>query len=484
MANLGNMLNYFNKNLITRLKASTFKAALVFLIFSIQTISLAIGDTPERFTVKEIKTIIRDEKSPAKDIADMIISKMDHITLDDLTELENLLLNSRELDTGTIGLRFIDSDIKVLSALGLELVSDVCITKTEYFQPNTFYSAFLRMGLQTEPFIVNIIRNTGNDFCREWACEIYVHMFCKVYADIETRQKLIAIHRKEIRIYKNLKKFFKDPKKVEKLYESKQSLGNVLRVEWGKYYRYPMRLIAIIDLLDNLNKKNHNATVKLITKIIDAKNFDYNSLSNIYRHDRISPSTPEILSLRYLAKSVFKNDSTNTFQWLPKKSGGFSVEELKKAIKVNDKPRIYEMEKILHQFVCALLMNQLISGDGNREINLLKKFQFATWDKNLEWDDCILTVHNKSKHSIPLILTKKANIEKILTGKGVTADSAEEKNLEFHIPSNIKFLWFVPVGDYQIDVNFKKCEVKDNTIFKFNSRKFSIDESNLTLNIY
>lgn len=428
---------------------------------------------------KNTKTLIS-----AKQFAEMLIKEVDSLSSEDLKIIETALHNADNIDIGIIGLKCINSDNYALQALGFELLVDTCINKIRFFRPREFHDAFVEKAFETKPFILEIIENTNDDFCREWAYELHNEIFYDFYNTKENRERRRRLKLKEKKIYEKLKTLFSDSKKVQKIVASKQLLGESVRQTMGVQPRYTMKMRAVIKLLDNLNKKNIYATTQQLFKILKEDNFEYNILNRINNQPQNLPPIPDALRLRYLAKAVFNEKTTNTYKWLKKKNGGFGMEDVKTAIKKNDKAKITYMKNILWKYICAILKKQLPYGQGSRELEILRYFYFATWDKKHIYDDNLITIRNHSSNAIALILSHEVNIEKMLTGKSIIASSMESRSEKFYIPAQSIFVWFVPDGDYTLSVDLEDKVIRGKKLLTFDDKKFSIEKFNMTLNIY
>ena len=423
---------------------------------------------------------------PVKQFAQMIIKEIDSFSNKDFEIIEKALLNADNLNIATIGLEFIKSNQEKLQVLGLELITKTCTSKTKFFKPNEFFMVYAQKGFAAEPFITEIIESTNDDFCREWACELYVDIFYHNTDDIDGRhRKLTEFKDKEKKVYRKIVKVFASEENVKKIVESKQRIGDQIRLMLGKENRSSLKMLAVIKLIDNLNEKNQYPTRKQLLKIIQTYNFNYNILNRVNEKPVDLPPIPQKIQLKYLSNAVFKNNNTNTFKWLHKKDGGFTLEEAKTAIKNNDLKKIKYMNSVLHKIICAVLRGKLLLGFGNHELGLLRYFYFANWrDQAFKWERNIITVRNMTGIGVPLILSQKPDAQKMLTGKGLTTNMAEEKHEAFYIPAQSIFVWFADDGDYTLSVNKKNTVVRPENLLKFDDKKFNINKINMTFDIY
>lgn len=423
---------------------------------------------------------------PVKDFAKMISAEIDSFSEADYKIIEMALLNADNLNIGTIGLEFINSKNEKLQLLGFELITRAAIKKPRFFQPNKFYMAFAEKGFAAEPFIREIIESTGDDFCREWACELYVDIFFHNTDKGDSRhQKLSKIKKQEEELLKRVVSLLKEEKKLKKIIAARHSLGGNIRQAWGKEKRYSLKLIEVMKLLDNLNSKNQYPTTQKIVQVINKYNFNYNILNHLDGKPIDLPPIPPEIKLTILANAVFGEKVENTFQWVHKKDGGFTKEEVKVAIAKNNQSQIQHMNKILRLIICAVLRGKLLLGLGNHELEILRYFCFANWDKKpVKWADNLLIIRNLKGKGAPLVLATKPDTEKILTGKGVTASNVIERNEEFYVPPQTSFIWFLPNGDYTLSVNKKNTVYKSADLLQFEDKKLRIKNHNLTIDIY
>lgn len=417
-----------------------------------------------------------------KQFAKMIIGEIDSFPKKDFKVIRKALLNAENLNIGTIGLEFIYSKSKKLQTLGFELITKACINKTEFFKPNKFFMVFAQKGFASEPFITEIIENTNDDFCREWACELYVEIFYHNTDNSDSRhRKLSKVKQKEQKIYQKIENLFSDEKRVEELIKSKRKLGDEIRRSWGKENRYSIKLLVIIKYLDNLNDKNQYATTQKILKIIRKYSFHYDILNRIDGKPIKRPAIPDQIKLKYLSNAIFQGKNTNTFKWLQKKDGGFTSEELKEAVKNNNIEQIKRMNKIFHNIISSILRGKLLLGFGNHELELLRYFYYASWDKKaFKWEDNMITVHNMKGEAAPLLLLQKPDIN----GEKTKKSNGEDTKEEFYVPPQSVFVWFAGDGEYILSVNRKNKVLKPENLLNFDDKKFSINKNNITFDIF
>lgn len=423
---------------------------------------------------------------PLQQFAKLVETDIGSFSDTDFKIIETALLNADNLNIGTLGLAFVSSDKEKLKFLGLELMTQACIKKTEYFQPNKFYMAFAEKGFAAEPFITEIIESTRDDFCREWACELYVDIFFHNTDDSDSRhQKLAGFKQKEENLLQRILALLAKEEQMKKIIASKQSLGDQIRLAWGRENRYSLKLLEVTKLLDNLNAKNQYPTTQKVKKVIRKYNFNYDILNHINGKPVELPPIPPEVELKYLAHAVFGDKVANTFQWLHKKDGGFTKQDVKIALENKDQKQIKHMIKVLRHIICAVLRGKLLLGMGNHELEILRYFYFSNWEKRpVKWSDNQIFIRNMKGKGAPLILATKADTEKILTGKGVTSSNVEDRQVEFFVPPQSVFIWFVQNGEYILSVNKKNTVYKPEDLIHFDDKKIRVDNHNITLDIY
>lgn len=457
-----------------------------------------VNDDPEKVSLAQLFAPYKKAESgkipeyaakpiPVQEFAKMIVSEVNDFSEKDFKIIEMALLNTSNLNIGTIGLGFVKSENQKLQILGFELITKACISETEFFQPHKFFAAFAKKGFAAEPFIAEIIESTEDDFCREWACELYVEIFYHNTDDNDNRhQQLAKIKKSEADLYRKIVKLLKNTKQMEKIIASRQNLGDQIRAAWGNQKRYSLKLLQIMKLLDNLNKKNQYPTTELILKTIDTYNFNYNILNRVDGKPVPLAPIPPQYKLKYLKQAVFGEKLDNTFQWIHKKDGGFTKQEVEEAINKNDRQKIKKMNKVLHRIICAVLRGKLLLGMGNHELEILRYFYFAKWDKDrlISSSDQLIIVKNQTGKGAPLILETKPDTAKILAGNVDSSAQVEEKREAFYIPPQSMFIWFVPDGEYHLAVNKNNTVYKPEDLINFKDKKIRIKGNNIIIDIF
>ena len=422
---------------------------------------------------------------PLNEFATLLIKDIDRFREKDFITIKTSLLNSTNLDIGTLAILFIKSDNNKIKNVGFELLSETAINKSQFFKPNQFYMILAEMGFDAEAIIDNIIQKTKHDFVREWASELYVDIFYNNTTDKDSRHRKISnIIEEEKEIYYKLKTLFINPVKIEELIKSKQNLGKQIRQKWGSENRYTLKLLAIMKLLDNLTKKNQFATSVKILKILKTYNFNYNILNRLNGKPIEVAKVKNEIKLKYLANAIFANNTNNTFKWIDKKSGGFTKEDVSLAIKSKNQNKIKAMTSILKKIICKVLRGKLLLGLGNHELNLLRYFYSSNWNKdNLNQETKMITISNMSGAGAPLTLSQAPSNEDLLTGVNLNIDNAEEKSYNFYIPSHSTFVWFIPNGNYSLSVNKKNDAIRSDNLLYFKNKTFLIKNNNISFNL-
>ena len=424
---------------------------------------------------------------PVKEFAQMIAAEVDSFSDKDFKIIEMALSDAVNLNIGTIGIEFAESENQKLQILGFELITKACISHPRFFQPHKFFAAFAKKGFAAEPFISEIIENTKDDFCREWACELYVEIFYHNTDDADNRHRQLAkIKSKEADLLQKIVKLLANTEQVEKIIASRQNLGDRIRAVWGNDNRYSLKLLQVTKLLDNLNTGNRYPTTQEILNIINTYNFNYNILNRVDGKPVELAPIPPNLRLKYLAHAVFGDKMDNTFQWVHQKDGGFTKGEVEKAVNQNNQQQIKHMNKVLNRIVCAVLKGKLLLGMGNHELEILRYFYFAKWDKQqpVQWSDRMIIIRNQTGKGAPLLLATKPDTAKILTGKVESSSQVEEKQEAFYIPPQSSFIWFVTNGDYHLAVNKKNTVYKPEDLIYFQDKKIRIDNTDIIVDIF
>ena len=197
----------------------------------------------------------------------LIVDNVDMLSEDDFKIIEKTLINLENINVPKIGLGFIKSKNLNLYYIGFELISKACIDGNRFFEPNKFYMAFAEKGYATEPFLIEIIENTDDDFCREWASELYVDIYYNNTDESDKHHLELAqknIQEKEL--FRKLEQIFSNPQIIANLVDENKSLADLIKKEWGEENRYSMKMIVIIKLLDQLNQKNFYSITQRIKK--------------------------------------------------------------------------------------------------------------------------------------------------------------------------------------------------------------------------
>lgn len=451
---------------------------------------------PEMVSMEQLFAPYRQDKSRVPEKAStpmsidqfctMVDKEINSFSEKDFQVIEKALLNAENLNIGRIGLEFINSKNDKLQVLGFELITKASIGRIDFFMPNKFFMAFAKKGFAAEPFITEIIESTKDDFCREWACELYVDIFYHNTDAADGRhRKLTEYKDKEKEVYQKIVKLFANEENVKKIVESKERVGDQIRLMWGKDNRCSMKMLEVIKLIDNLNEKNQYPTRLQILKVISTYNFNYNILNHVDGKPVDLPPVPEQIKLKYLANAVFKDGVTNTFKWLHKQDGGFTLEEVQSAVKENDLKKIEQMNKVLHKIISSILRGKLLLGLGNHEIELLRYFSYASWEKKpFNWEDNLIIVRNMTGVGAPLLLSQKPDPGKMLTGNVGDQGIAEEKHQAFYIPPQSTFVWSAKDGDYILSVNLENTAIRPEHMLNFEDKKFTVKNNNMTFEIF
>lgn len=429
---------------------------------------------------KEAKKLI-----PLNEFAELLIKDIDKFREKEFIKIKTSLLNSKNIDIGVLAIEFLKCKNVKVKNFGLELLKETAINKSDFFKPNQFYMILAEMGFDAEQILDNIIQKTKHDFVREWASELYVDIFYNNTTDKDGRNRKIAdIIEEEKVIYYKLKVIFINPGKVEKLVKSKQNLGKQIRQKWGSENRYTLKLLAVMKLLDNLTKENQFATSVKILKIIKTYNFNYNILNRLNGKPVELVKIKDEIKLKYLANTIFVNNTNNTFKWVDKKSGGFNKDDVSLAIKNKNSDKINAMTNTLKEIICKVLRGKLLLGLGNHELNLLRYFYSSNWNiDTLNQETKMLTISNMTGAGAPLTLSQAFSNEEVLTGAKLDIDNIEEKSCNFYIPSHSTFVWFIPNGNYALTVNKKNKTIRADNLISFKDKTFLIKNNNMSFDL-
>ncbi len=434
------------------------------------------GSTPPKEGLKPI---------PVGEFAEMMAEEVNSLADQDLNVLEQALINSRDLDISTIGLNFVKSENPRLRNLGFELLTVASTSNINFFKPNEFYMAFAKRGFASEPFLIEIIDSAENDFCREWACELYTDIFYHNQDPEDPRRIQVAnVKKAEKTLYETLSKLIADRGQLENMLAAKISPADQIRAAWGHERRFPLKLMQTIKILDNMNSANIIASSSQASKILSTYNFNYDILNWMDGKPLDLPPIPDDTHLKFMIHAVFSENTENTFNWIHKKDGGFTREDAEKALAAKNTAEIRRMSKTLQSILCLVLRGKLLLGLGNHELQLLRYIYSAKWNHAgiCESRSKLLVIRNNTGKPAPLNLSSaEADTQKMLTGQGADAMLTPEGNENFLVPSQSSFVWILPKGSFKLSVNKSNTVVKPEELLLFEDRTLDVRDQDITV---
>ena len=378
---------------------------------------------------------------------------------DELNAMREQLIESDKVDPADFALEFVSSTDKKTKEFGMELLRNICIKRVDAFRPNEFYKVFGKEGLQSGPILSEIIRDTDDDFIREWACELWEDIYFYNSASDDDRHLAIANCKKnEENIYNFLKEVLADPEEVKKVEAKRGPLGDIIIKEWGSEKRMPLKMIELISIFDLMDKKRPEPSIANALNVLNTYNFNYDILGRLNNKPLDRPALPEVVKLKKLSDAVLKKEFSDTYRWVAKGEGGFTYSDLTHAVAAEDQTEIKRMLLVFRKIITDILRAKLLIGLGQNEIKQLRYFYQKTWDgKPFNWENKMLVLHNTSGKRVLFLISR---------------EGSKEKPVEFLIPSREKFIWFLPEGRYslksspQSDIGFlpKTINIKDDNV--------------------
>ena len=378
---------------------------------------------------------------------------------DKLAAMREQLLESDKVDPADFGLEFISSAEDKTKDFGLKLLRDICIKRVDAFRPNEFYKAFAKEGLPIGPLLSEIIRDTDDDFIREWACELWEDIyFHNSPADDDRHMEIAECKKKEENIYNFLKELLSKPDEIKEVEVKRGPLGDIIIKEWGTENRMPLKMIELISIFDMMDRKKPLPSVSKALNVLNTYNFNYDILGRMNNKPIERPALPDVVKLKKLSDAVLKKEFTDTFQWVPKESGGFTYRDLRRAVAADDRAEIKRMVGVFRKIITDILRAKLLIGLGQNELKQLRYFYQKTWgNKPFDWDNKMLVLNNTSGKRVLFLISR---------------EGSSEKPVEFLIPSRDKFVWFLPDGRYSLksspksDIGFlpKTINIKDDNV--------------------
>ncbi|MCK5845134.1 MAG: hypothetical protein KAG97_10530 [Victivallales bacterium] len=379
--------------------------------------------------------------------------------MDDIVKVRAVdnIMNSDLLNTADVALALADSKNVECAKMGRDLMANICISRPEHLRPNKFLVAFAKLGMESNPRIARMIDETNDDFAREWACELYVEIYFHNTQKSNSRHKeLAAVKKREREIYDFARDIALKPGKLAEIAKRGGRPDDTIREQWGDERRYPLKMLAILRSFELLAPYTAEAVAGRVSKIVDVYDLRYDILGRIGGKIVERPHLPVGVRLRMLASAVFKDKYHDTDEWIPRKEGGFTTDELEYAVESGDLPEMRRMMRVLRRIVGDVLRAKLVLGLGNLEIGILRHFDHAVWGgKQFRWSYKALTIVNDSGKDLKLRITRVSN------ASGEKLKEIERLTLFRHG----KFVWFSPEGryivepDYDVAIPFRKTPV-------------------------
>jgi hypothetical protein len=353
-----------------------------------------------------------------------------------LAEMRKRILLSDKINPANFAIEFISSNNEKVKNFGLEIAEGICLKRPDAFRPNEFFKAFAKEGFKASQYLSKIIAGTDDDFIREWACELWSEIYYHNSSSGDSRHlKLAECKKSEENIYNFLREVLSDKDKLEEITKSRGPLGDIIIKEWGDEKRMPLKMIALVSVFD-LSSQNREVCSEQARKIISKYNFNYNILGRMNNIPIERPYLPQEALLKKLSNEVFRDKYKDTYKWVKKEDGGFSVKEMRIAVEMKDRRKMEQMIAVFRKIITDVLKGKLLVGDGQNEIEILRFFYSKTWgNQPFAWGNRMLILKNHHKNSVLLV---------------ITSDKKDESPVTFLIPNRSKFIWFLPEGKYKI----------------------------------
>jgi len=367
------------------------------------------------------------------------------------------LCRSDAVDPAALAAELAASDDADVADFGLELMTRICVENPAVFDPNVFFMRYAAAGKGALPYVAEIIDGTDDDFCRTWACEL----FCEIYRHNLSRNnpykaRLDAVARSSDATCAKIKRFLSDRTGLRSLLRSGMNLSEPFRREWSGDARRPMKLMALLKLLDTMTSENLAASISRGKRIVDTYNFNYSILGRMGGKpmEGVSPLPPVRARLKRLAAYLKRTRDGRV-----EVPGGdpVSLVGVADAMRVGDVARMRKALASLKMALGAALRAKLLQGKGRSLLDLAGRFDHAVWGGGpVRWDDDLITVRNATGKGIDLTLRGSggggggASLTLAPSAKGKSGGGGDGKT--FHIPSRGRFVWFVPDGGYELEL--------------------------------
>ena len=375
-----------------------------------------------------------------------------------IEKIKSTLLVTKKINPANFAIFFAKSKNEKVQKLGEDLITEISINRPDFFRPVEFYKILASNGEKSSYLLSEIISKTDDDFIREWACELVTEIYFHTSEKNDPRHiKLKEFKEREKKIYNFTLDVLNSPKEIDKYLASDTRISDQIVTQWGENRRYPLKMQALIKILDMLHKDNLIPTITVAKKIIKTYNYNYNILGRLDNKPVERANIPIEIKLKRLSNFVFQGEYQDTFLWVPKEQNGFTIEEMNLAIENSDLKEERKMLATLKQIISEPLKSKILIGEGNQELKMLRYFTASKWDKNRSGlNDKLFTIENTLGADTTLLL------------------SNENKKIQFHIPERSTFIWSLPKGNYTLSTLDKQTRVH------FESKTITITNSNIT----
>ncbi len=360
------------------------------------------------------------------------------------------LAHSKEVDPTALAAELANSQVPAANKFGLELMAEICVENSAIFDPNVFFMRFAATGKKSFPYLERIISETNDDFCREWACELYCEIYRHEAKDgAPAKVKLDALAKRADNIVARIKKLFSDPESLSSLVKSEVDLSAPFRKEWGREARMPLKLMELFWLLDSITLDNVEASCLRGRRIVDTFNYNYDILGRVAGKPSPSPppSVPPDVDLR--RQCTFLGPGWY-FKWDGDKDGRLDISDVRRAFATRDMEEIKRIRALLRKMLLrSLQMSILQRGAGAWELEAMRRFDYAIWGggRFVVLADNLITVRNRTRKGVHLSITRDNG------SLGYFPDSDEKDERRFYVPARSLFVWFVPDGRYEIKLD-------------------------------
>jgi len=361
------------------------------------------------------------------------------------------LSRAEVVDPATLAAELAQSRNAEVADFGMELMTEICVDNPAIFDPNVFFMRYAAAGSAALPYVAEIMDLTDDDFCREWACEL----FCEIYRhtapeDSAAKARFDALAKRAEGTYAEIKRLLTDSRGLKDLVKSGFSLSEPFKREWRGDARRPMKLMALFHLLDSINSSNIEASALRGLRIIDTFNYNYDILGRV--GGKPVPGTkvylPTVARLKRL--TAFLKKKRGKLVYLPG-IASISLEEIESAMQMGDAGEMRRILTSLKTALGAVTRGKLLAGRGRRELELARHFDYAVWNgKRIRWNDNMITVRNATSKGVGLLLSGSGGGAQLALSPASDGNHAASR--EFNVPAGKTFVWFLPDGGYKVEL--------------------------------